>query len=246
MDSAAGGETIKVATGVYTDVHGRPSPAGYNGPSVITQVVYISKTVIVRGGYTTTFTDPPDPIAHPTTLIAQGQGRVLFITGDISPTIEGLCITGGNGTGLGGYDPGFSLDVGGGVYIISSTAIISNSQVFSNTGTYGGGLSLRNSNITLSGNTVIANTASGEYGSGSLSSGGGVYLRDSTATLNGNTVISNTASGNDSHGGGSYLWGGNVTLSSNTVVSNAAQNGGGCTLATAVRPCSSAMQSPIT
>ena len=78
VDAANDGDVIKVATDVYTDVHSRPSPPGYAGPAVITQVVYISKTVTLRGGYTAPgFADPPDPEANPTTLDAQGQGRVL-------------------------------------------------------------------------------------------------------------------------------------------------------------------------
>ena len=72
VDAATGGEIIKVATGVYTGVQTRTAPAGYDGPTtVITQVVYISKTVTIRGGYTTAFTDPPDPETNPTTLDAQ-------------------------------------------------------------------------------------------------------------------------------------------------------------------------------
>ena len=43
------------------------------------------------------------PTTTPTTLDAQRQGRVLYITGDINPTIEGLSITGGNAAGLGGF-----------------------------------------------------------------------------------------------------------------------------------------------
>lgn len=35
-------------------------------------------------------------------LLDQRQGRVLYITGDINPTIEGLRITGGSAVGLGG------------------------------------------------------------------------------------------------------------------------------------------------
>ena len=81
VDDANDGDLIKVSTGVYTGVN------NYGG---LSQMVYISKTVVIRGGYTAAFTDPPDPKANPTTLDAQGQGRVLFITGMVSPTVEGL------------------------------------------------------------------------------------------------------------------------------------------------------------
>jgi hypothetical protein len=104
VDQAASDDVIKVATGVYTGVQGRPVPPGYPDPpasGIITQVVYISKTVSIRGGYTAPgFSEPPDPDANPTTLDAEEQGRVLCITGDISPTVERLRITGGDAVGL--------------------------------------------------------------------------------------------------------------------------------------------------
>jgi hypothetical protein len=82
-----------------------------------TQVVYISKTVTLRGGYAAPdFSEPPDPQANPTTLDAQGQGRVLYITGAISPTVEGLRIAGGDADGLGGW---WGVGAGGGVYAIT-------------------------------------------------------------------------------------------------------------------------------
>jgi fibronectin-binding autotransporter adhesin len=223
VDAATEGETIKVATGVYTDLQGRAAPAGYDGPSVITQVVYISKTVTIRGGYTTTNWTTPYPITQPTTLDAQGQGRGLLVAGDpstnsgqaISPTVEGLRITGGDATGLGGSKWG--QDGGGGVYVITATVTISNNQVFSNTTPdQGGGLFLKYSDATLSGNTVISNTAN--------RGGGGLYLENSAATLSGNTVMSNTAGGG---GGGLLLADSDAVFISNTVISNTVNFGGG-------------------
>jgi hypothetical protein len=245
VDAATEGETIKVATGVYTDVQGRTAPGGcnYNGPTVITQVVYISKTVTIQGGYTTTNWTTPYPITQPTTLDAQGQGRGLLVAGYISPTIEGLHITGGDATGLGGG--GWSDDdVGGGVYVSSYMATISNNWVFSNTAQRGSGLFLLYSDVTLSGNTIFANSAShiggGVYGvlAGTISNnrvfgntayrGGGLYLYVSITTLSGNTVFSNTAE----YGGGLYLYQSIVTLNGNTVISNTAVFGGGLYLET--------------
>ena len=215
VDQAQAGEEIRVAAGLYTGVQGRAAPGGYPSPpasGVITQVVYISKTVTIRGGYTTAFTDPPDPETNQTTLDAQGGGRVIFICGSISPTVEGLRITGGDAAGLGGDPWG---DAGGGVYVISATATISNNRVFSNTARDGGGLSLYNSAATLNGNTVISNTAN--------VAGGGLFLDHSAPTLNGNTIISNTAD----RGGGLYLWYSTATLNGNTVISNTAGSSGG-------------------
>ena len=211
------GDVIKVAAGVYTDIHAR---AG------ITQVVYISKTVIVRGGYTTIDWDTPDPAAHPTTLDAQGLGRVLVINGTITPpTIEGLRITSGDATGLGG-DP-WGNDSGGGVYLRQAAGIISNCTIYSNTASatgqgYGGGLYILESDAVLTDNTVLNNTAS----SANNGDGGGLYLYDSNATLNGNSVLTNIAStANRGSGGGLSIYDSIATLNSNTVQGNTATTG---------------------
>ena len=213
VDFATGGETIKVATGVYTSIN---------------TTVY--KTVTIRGGYTTTFADPPDPVANPTTLDAQGQGTVLVIGMNVSPTIEGLHITGGNGFSGGGV----SMDIaakpvisgcqiysntalsGGGIYVSNEAApTLNNNLVFSNTASYGGGVYVVTATATLSNNLVFSNTAT---------SGGGLYLNSSAVTLNRNIVMSNTASGS---GGGGYLRESAVTLNDNTIVSNDGGNAGG-------------------
>jgi uncharacterized repeat protein (TIGR01451 family) len=234
VDAAVTGDEIRVATGTYKDVHVRPRN-DFTTNGVVTQVVYISKTLTVRGGYNADFS-AWDPDTYYTTLDARRRGRVIYITGDISPTIEGLRITGGDAGGPGG--------AGGGMGIISATATISNNQVFSNTAGDGGGLMLAYSDATLSGNIIISNTAVyGGYGGGlflyesaaTLSSntiafntsshiGGGLLLYSSDATLRGNIVISNTAS---HEGGGLFLTDSAATLSGNVVSDNTADGGGG-------------------
>jgi hypothetical protein len=231
-------DVVKVA-GTCSSLNVRPwDDITTNG--VVTQVVYISKTLTVRGGYTPADWNTSDPEANPTTLDAQGQGRVLYITGEVSPTIEGLRITGGDATGLSGGQWG--NDAGGGVYVITATAIISDNWVFSNTAYFGGGLYLTVGDATVSGNLFMSNTAS--------SAGGGLYTHGSAAILTSNTVLSNTASdgggglfldsGSDTlngntitanvtelYGGGLHLAGSNATLSENTAISNTADYGGG-------------------
>ncbi len=239
VDAAGVGDVIKVAAGTYTGVNVRPSN-DFTTTGVVTQMVYIRKTITIQGGYTTTNWTTSDPTANATTLNAQGKGRVLYITGNISPTIEGLRLTGGNAAEMGG---------GSGVFVFSATATIRNNQVFSNTGAFGsagGGLYLSYSGAMLSGNTVIANTAG--YGGGLylLSSpallsgntivsnttnaydGGGVYLTSSAATLNGNMIAFNRAIGG--RGGGVSLWYSPATLNGNTIAGNSARRGGGVSL----------------
>jgi parallel beta-helix repeat protein len=197
VDAASDGDVVKVAG--YC--------AGVEARAGVTQTVYISKTLTVQGGYTTTNWITPDPDANPTTLDAQEQGRVLYITGAITPTIENLYVTGGDAR------------LGGGMYIVTATATISNCTVQDNTAQdkenpfndgYGGGLFLSHSDATLINNTVRNNTA--------VNRGGGLFLDGGSATLTNNTVQSNRAGS----GGGVYLDNSAATLTNNTVQDNVA------------------------
>jgi hypothetical protein len=223
VDAATGGEVIKVAGDTYTDVTPRAAPGGYTGSSVVTQVVYIDKAVTIRGGYTTldNFADS-NPLWYPTTLDAEGQGRVLFVAGDVSPVIEGLRLTGGDAGGMGGYQLGpNNYDAGGGVYVTDAEMSLSDSQVFSNTAEDGGGVFLDNSASMLNGLSIISNTVTRE--------GGGVFVRNSPAILGNSTVSWNTAQGAGwSDGGGAHVEGSDATFSGNTFAHNTTvQSGGG-------------------
>jgi parallel beta-helix repeat protein len=212
VDVADDDDVIKVAAGVYTGVN------SYGG---LAQVVYLSKTLTVRGGYTTTNWTTADPVANPTTLDAEGQGRVLYITGLIAPTIEGLRMTGGDAAGRGGGDGG--TDGGGGVFVTEAAPTIRNCMVYSNTASStsegrGGGLYLHDSAAVLSENTIAGNTAS----TADSGRGGGLYLDGSDdATLSDNLVEDNIGStawvGN---GGGLYLLRSDATLDDNTILDN--------------------------
>jgi parallel beta-helix repeat protein len=203
VDVADPDDEIRVATGTYTDVQARTG---------ITQVVYISKTVTIRGGYTTAFTDPPNPEGNPTTLNAQEQGRVLYIRGNISPTIDGFTITGGDISGQ-----------GGGIAIYYSSPILSHNIITNNHAAgYGGGIGVSSGSPLLSDNTVISNSVTSYP-----SYGGGIYVIGRTASpvLSNNQIISNTTS-ND--GGGIFIDDySSPTLISNTIASNYAPSDGG-------------------
>ena len=243
VDGAQAGDTIKVAAGIYSGVSGRPIPPGYMYPpasGVITQVVYISKTVTIQGGYTTTNWATPDPDAYPTTLDAQGLGRVLFITGNISPTISGLRITGGDDVGLGGWDwRGITLDAGGGVYIREANVLFENNVVVENVSGDGAGIVLNDTPSTIRNNQILSNTA--PYGGGmgvysntpliennvirfnvATNNGAGVFLIETEATLRDNIISNNTAV---RFGAGLRLRSGNPTFINNVVADNHADYG---------------------
>jgi thermitase len=231
VDAARDGDVIKVAAGIYT---------GVNDYGSLAQVVYVDKTITIRGGYTPAFADPPHPDANPTTIDAQNGGRALYITGDISPTIEGLRITGGDAAGLEGGQGGG--DAGGGISVVDALATISNTYVFSNTARWGGGVYLWASGATFIGNTINDNAA--RWGGGlyletgsdaalvgnclsantAEKDGGGLYLRESDATLHSNVITANTAG---EWGGGLYVYQSETTLSDNDIAFNVSATDGG-------------------
>jgi parallel beta-helix repeat protein len=211
VDAASPGDVVKVAG----------TCIGVNERAGLRQQVYLDKSLTLRGGYTTTNWITPDPEANPTTLDAMGAGRVIYITGETSPTIEGLCITGGDTTGLDGGLNGLDgeWDAGGGVYVITATATIRDNWIFGNTAgettSLGGGMYLEGSSSTVAGNTIFDNTAS---------FGGGLVAYFTSGTLSGNMVMSNTTTGGC---GGICLWGGDDVIGNVVVGNTAGQNGGG-------------------
>ncbi len=197
------GDTIHVAAGTYTNT----------GAAVVT----ITKSITLYGGWDGSPTGDVvrGPSTYTTTLDAQGNGRVIYITGNITPTVEGLQITGGNDSGLGGAPSGY--DAGGGIYIRYAEAVISGCVVYQNTSNMdGGGVYLRQSDAYLNDNTIRANTS--KYG-------GGLEMYKGSPTLIGNIIEDNAA--RDAAGGGIYAESSAFTLQHNTVQSNTAVTGGG-------------------
>lgn len=216
IDAAGSGDEIRIAAGTYTQLNVRQRIDTAGG--VVTQVVYLSKTVTLRGGYTPHDWSTADPVAHPTILDAQGKGRAVYITlSTISPTLENLQLTGGTAAGLGGTDEG--NDGGGGLYVYAASATIRQCDIYSNTAPgYGGGVYAHYSNARLQANRIFNNSAS--------DAGGGIFLNNHNSIVAGNSIFSNTAQWN---GGGLYVLVGSPLLRSNIITGNRAAlyDGGG-------------------
>ncbi len=231
VDAANEGDFIKVAEGTYTGVSERED---------VTQTVYLSKTLTIQGGYTTSNWITPYPEVNITKLDAQGQGRVLYINGHLSPLIAGLHITGGNAIGR---EPS---QQGGGVYMNADwnwdeePTVFKNNHIYGNTALEGGGVFNAGRGANYDENTFSSNIAqmaggglAGRWGlhimrnsfeGNSASLGGGLAILWGDAVLQGNTFTSNNAG--DS-GGGLFVYDSNLESEADSFISNSAQHGGG-------------------
>ena len=158
----------------------------YHYHRVVTQVVYISKTLSVQGGYTLT-----SGITRPGCQPYDGrggQGRVVQIfQGNISLTITGLNITDGDVTGFAGLfaDGGGEWNTGGGTYIHGAAATISDSLIYSNTSPdIGGGVFIGNSTAWFHKNIFHHNQTRDE--------GGGLFLYHSHSLIKENDIYLNS------------------------------------------------------
>lgn len=235
VNAAATGDEVRIAAGNYTQI---------NHIGGLKQIVYINKTIHIRGGFSTGNWNSPDPDIYTTTLDAQNNGRAIYITGNISPVIEGLKITNGNANGLGG-DPWFGHGAGGGIYIITATATISNNQISNNNASsyFGGGIYLNKSQSLIIGNTINNNSAGDGGGVGiwfgnnslvsnhiSNNSNSGIWLYGFTGTFSHNIISNNNS--ND-YGGGIQLYYGGAHFDNNEITGNTADYyGGGISLNT--------------
>jgi hypothetical protein len=203
------GEEIRMAAGTYSGAQTvMDSRSGYT----YTQVVFIDKSLTLRGGFDPGEWETADPDANRTVIDAQGWGRGISIVGTSgdspSVTVDGFTITGGDYTNLGNPPGGNSLvcfalerGCGGGLYADRSALILRNS--------------------------VITNNVAGRGDDGD---GGGIYLwrvsGDSASSIENVTVISNSA---PEDGGGLYVYdvSSPINVTQSTFRDNHAKNGGG-------------------
>ena len=122
VDAASPGGTVKVA-GTCVGVESR---AGTD------QSTYISKTLTLSGGYTTTNWTTSQPLTQPTVIDAAGGGRVIFATQNL--TVTALTLQNGNVAGNGG-----GL-LAGAALVLSSVDVYSNTATAGATSASGGGV----------------------------------------------------------------------------------------------------------
>jgi hypothetical protein len=118
LDQSADGDTVYVATGIFTGT----------GSAVIT----VTHSITLYGGWDGSPTGDVvrDAKAYPTILDGERQRRVVYISGEITPTLDGFIVTRGNATGLEGTP--YNQHVGGGIYSVDASPIIANNVITNN------------------------------------------------------------------------------------------------------------------
>jgi hypothetical protein len=224
---AANGDTIYVAGGVYTGT----------GAAVIT----VTRSITLYGGWDGAGSGAVvrDPALYPTTLDGEAARRVVYISGNITPTLDGFIVTRGNATGLLTNCPSNSDGCGGGIFVRNAHPLILNNTITNNvaaittTGNptvaigHGGGLYLNGASRTVVRyNLIISNAGSTAY----RGSGGGMYLSLSSdgVQVQFNQVLSNAATTTDAVGEGGGIYGGpNDALIQGNIIEGNQANGAG-------------------
>ncbi len=165
IDAAQDGNLVKVA-GACTQAQTK------NGE---TQIVYLDKNITLRGGYTNSNWMTPED--NPTYLRGDGSHRILFIAGNISPTIENFYIAGGGAS------------QGAGIYLSDQASpIIQNNVFYDNSATgNGGGIYNTQGHPTIRFNTFYNNTAA--------DFGGAIYDQAGRLALEHNIFLNNKGAG---------------------------------------------------
>ncbi|HEU0209640.1 MAG TPA: FG-GAP-like repeat-containing protein [Candidatus Udaeobacter sp.] len=208
VDAAQPGDTIKVAAATYIEtkmVSGTP----FN--------LYITKTLIIRGGYTCADFTNQNPFTNATIIRPSTSTEsvvsifgVFGTTSQVAPTIDGFTVTGGGGG-----------NHGGGISMRDSDATISNNIISGNTGyLLGGGIYVQRGIVRIQYNRIQNNTADGQN---NFALGGGIEMETAAGSLRSNVIANNTftVGGTKTGGGVDINGGGPVVLANNTIVGNA-------------------------
>lgn len=192
LAKATDGDTVYVGDGTYTTTGGA--------------VIIVNESITLYGGWDG---NPGNglivqPTVYTTTLDGENARQVVYITGTVSPRLDGFTLQ--NGRAASGS--------GGAVYAYNASPVIANCRILSSTAEYGGGLAFWYGAPTLNNSEVAGNAAS--------AAGGGVYMLRSAATFEANTILGNRA---EWAGGLEIAGSGPFTMTNNIVARNSAQNG---------------------
>jgi hypothetical protein len=248
VDAASDGDEIRVASGTYTGTQMvLDSRTGYT----FTQVVFITRSLTLRGGYDAAdWSAEPDPAANRTVIDAQGYGRGISLVGQNTDTpevtLEGLTITGGDYTGLGNPPGGGwqvchedeGIDCGGGLYATWSHFVLRNCIVRDNTAgpndeSHGGGIYIymippEGPGIRIENSAVISNSAPAFGGQGGGMFADGIWQ---PITVTQSTFQENYA---QDRGGGVKLYNNSdrLFIQDTNFLSNTASSGSGAHIPT--------------
>jgi uncharacterized repeat protein (TIGR01451 family) len=187
VTAANPGDTIRAAgycAGVHEVVHEM-------------QTVHIPKELTLRGGYTTTNWSTAFPVTQPTTLDAQGLGRVIYATDRL--TMADMTVQNGSISGAGGCPSG----CGGGVFAAGALSL-DGVDIRGNTAASDGGGVYAFGVTRLSDDLFLGNSCT------SVDCRGGGLFVYGVLMLNGSRFIGNVAAGS---GGGAYVTSGLVSHS---------------------------------
>jgi hypothetical protein len=246
IDSAANGDTVLVAPGIYYE------NINFRGKNIVLTSHYIFdenpefvKNTIINGG---------NP-SHPDTVSV-----VLFISGeDSTAVLQGFKLTGGKGTKWPDKHIGGFYREGGGILIEAASPTIThnlimnneatdktgvnsagggaircddgnprilNNVIMSNRGLYGAGIVLNFTGAIIKNNLIYANTGGQDYG------GSGIWAYSngsSSKIIENNTIVDNISTGSGSYGGkagGMLVWSTSITACNNIIWGNIQSQGG--------------------
>ncbi len=225
ITNASNGDEIRVAAGTYT---GTSLRAGSR------QLIYLNKSVTLRGGFSPANWVEADPEANPTILDAGQNGRVIYVPAGVNAKVIGFTLQNGRD------------DAGAGVYnqgnLTLEQVIIRNNSV--KTIAQNGAGVLSNGGLVLKNSHLYANQV---YTNGG---GAAVYILGGTFELSGNKVYNHVGQGSQSNSpvridngsglleqneihhntmevaGGIAVVSGTVTLRNNLIYANVAQAAG--------------------
>ncbi len=201
VDAAGPGATVKVAG----------TCAGVEVREGITQSVFINTNLTLVGGYANGSWESSDPVANPTVIDAQQQGRGVVFAG-VHGAVAALTVQNGSFPASGVFACQLAVGCGGGIF--AERALTLNRVTLQHNFAGSGGGAYVSEPSTIDDSLFLSNTAVNE--------GGGLRAQDSVV-ISGSSFISNRA---DTYtGGGAHLTA--ATIMNSRFLTNSATDVGG-------------------